>query len=106
MCLYQTERLKLYRNEIKDYEDKPFILIPDIVVEIVSPTDRYEDVERKVELYLKDGVKIVWLVKPSSQTVAEYTQDKTDPVTKRKTDVLSGKNVAQGFELNVSEIFE
>ena len=101
----QQERLDEYYATQVDYKQKPLILVPDIVVEIVSPTDKYVDVDRKIELYLVDGVKIIWLVKPSSQTVAEYTQAKPDAITKRKDDVLSGGDVAQGFELVVSEIF-
>jgi Uma2 family endonuclease len=63
-------------------------------------------VNRKVREYLSDGVKIIWVIDPKLKTVAEYTQAKPDAITKRKGDVLSGGDVAKGFELVVSEIFE
>ncbi len=103
---YQKSRLETYRIDVPDYEDKPMVLVPDIVVEIISPTDSYSDVERKAEVYLEDGVKIVWVVDPQRKIVEEFTVQNPDGVKKRNDDVLSGGNVAQGFELTVSEIFE
>lgn len=35
---------------------------PELVVEIVSPTDRWSDVQAKVEEYLAIGVDVVWVV--------------------------------------------
>jgi Uma2 family endonuclease len=102
----QQERLDKYYETQVDYKQKPLILVPDMVVEIVSPTDLYTDVNRKVREYLSDGVKIIWVIDPKLKTVAEYTQAKPDAITKRKGDVLSGGDVAKGFELVVSEIFE
>ena len=102
---YQKSRLETYRVEVPDYEDKPMVLVPDIVVEIILPTDKYSDVKHKVALYIEDDVKIIWVVDPQLQTVEEYTQAKPDAITKRNDDVLSGGDVAEGFELKISEIF-
>ena len=102
---YRSSRLKQYRGEIEDYEEKPMVLVPDLVVEIISPTDAFSDVERKAELYLEDGVQIIWIVDPKRKTVKEYTSQNTDGTNKRESDVLSGGDVAEGFELKVCEIF-
>lgn len=105
VMFYRQERLNNHDETVEDFEDKPFILVPDIVVEVISPTDAYSDVERKAELYLEDGVKIIWVVDPKRKTVKEYTPQNPDGTTKRDDDMLFGGDVAEGFELKVSEIF-
>ena len=37
---------------------------PDLVVEVVSPTDNYEDVDEKVADYFDAGVPLIWVVTP------------------------------------------
>lgn len=106
VMVYLQTRLDKYYETTENYDDKPFILVPDIVVEVISPTDSYTDVERKAELYLQDGVKIIWVVDPQRKAVKEYTAQNPDGISKRNDDVLSGGDVAKGFELKVSEIFE
>jgi len=105
VMVYQQSRLDHYYETTEDYDNKPFVLVPDIVVEVVSPSDSYSEVNRKVQVYLDDGVKIIWVVDPKNKTVKEYTPQNTDGTTKRNDDMLSGADVAEGFELTVSEIF-
>ena len=49
---------------------------PDLVVEIVSPSNRRHDLERKRELYARHGVPEYWLLEPDDETVRQLT----DPV--------------------------
>ena len=44
-------------------------VVPDLAVEVVSPTDRWVDVEEKVALYLDNGVPLVWLFVPRRRAV-------------------------------------
>ena len=39
-------------------------VVPDLAVEVVSPTDIQYDVDRKVAEYLEVGVKLVWVINP------------------------------------------
>ncbi len=45
---------------------------PDLAVEVVSPGDRDEEVQRKVMDYLEAGTKLVWIVRPRTETVTVY----------------------------------
>lgn len=45
---------------------------PDLVVEVISPTDRYADVEDKVFDWLDAGVRLVVVVNPRKQAVTLY----------------------------------
>ena len=46
-------------------EDGFLHLAPDLVVEVISPSDRMEVVLAKVDLWLDAGVRLVWLVDPA-----------------------------------------
>ncbi len=49
---------------------------PDLAVEVVSPGDEAEDVE-KIQQFLKGGVPLVWVVYPRSRTVHVRRADGT-----------------------------
>lgn len=46
--------------------------IPELVVEVLSPNDTKPYLERKVDDYLRSGVRVVWLADPKTQTLTEY----------------------------------
>jgi Uma2 family endonuclease len=48
---------------------------PVLAVEILSPSDKQEDIDEKIALYLESGVKVVWVVNPSFKTVTVYRPD-------------------------------
>jgi Uma2 family endonuclease len=47
-------------------------LIPDLVVEVLSPNDSLKEVGRKIGEFLENGVPTVWLVSPKQETVTIY----------------------------------
>lgn len=51
---------------------------PDLIVEIISPSNSYTDRNQKKSSYLKFGVKEYWIVDPANKTVEIYTP-KTGP---------------------------
>src|SRR5919107_2518129 len=44
-------------------------LAPDLVVEILSPSDRASDVVANLEMYQEAGVRLIWLIDPDNETV-------------------------------------
>jgi len=77
---------------------------PDLVVEVISPSDRFSDVAVKVEKYLAAGVHLIWIVEPKHQRVLVYEPDA--PVRfLLEDDVLDGGDIVPGFRIPVSEIF-
>lgn len=79
-------------------------LAPDLAVEVLSPSDRMADVLAKIALYLDAGVRLVWLVDPSSQTVTIFRPDAM-PTKLGAADMLDGDAVLPGFTVPVAEIF-
>lgn len=79
-------------------------VVPDLAVEVVSPTDRWVDVEEKVALYLDNGVPLVWLFVPRLRVVRVYAAGQPD-VELGEDGVLDGGDVIPGFTLRVAEVF-
>lgn len=80
-------------------------VVPDLAVEVVSPTDRWVDVEEKVALYLDNGVPLVWLFVPRPRVVRVYAAGK--PVEELDEDgVLDGGEVVPGFRLAIKDVLE
>ena len=44
-------------------------IAPDLVVEVVSRHDAYEDVDEKLEMFFRAGVELVWIINPKSRTI-------------------------------------
>jgi Uma2 family endonuclease len=77
---------------------------PDLVVEVLSPSDRVTSVEQKVAEWLEGGARMVWVVSPRLHTVTVY-RSLTDIVTLTAKDKLDGADVVPGFQMSVAEIF-
>jgi Uma2 family endonuclease len=78
-------------------------IVPDLVVEVVSPTDRAEDIEEKINLYLKYGVRLIWVAYSVTKTIVVHTPTSIKRLT--IGDTLDGGDVLPGFKLKISEIF-
>jgi Uma2 family endonuclease len=79
-------------------------LAPDLVVEVLSPSDRDRDVQAKVALYQEAGVPLIWVVDPRAQTVTALALGQA-PVTLTVEDTLGGGEVLPEFQIEVAEIF-
>ena len=80
-------------------------VIPELVVEIVSPNDRQEAVNDKTTMWLAHGVLMVVEVYPAERAVMVH-QPGVPAVTLIGDDVLDGGDVLPGFSLPLSEIFD
>ncbi|MCS6872942.1 MAG: Uma2 family endonuclease [Anaerolineae bacterium] len=80
-------------------------IVPDLVVEVVSPNDRSADIAAKVAEWLAFGVETVWIVYPSERTVHVHRQSDTSQVLSGD-DLLEGSGALAGFNVPVRAIFE
>lgn len=78
---------------------------PDLAVEVLSPGDVADEMDEKVQQYLKAGVRLVWEVHPASRTVIVHRGDGTIAALK-ELDELSGEDVVPGFSLPLAKVFE
>ncbi|MGH7545780.1 MAG: Uma2 family endonuclease [Gemmatimonadota bacterium] len=77
---------------------------PDLVVEILSPSDTPADVQQKVHDWLEGGARLVWWVVPDTRSVTVYRPDGSARLV-REGEVLDGEDVLPGFTSPVSDIF-
>jgi Uma2 family endonuclease len=77
---------------------------PDLVVEIMSPNDRWQDVRPKLAEYFAIGVRWVWIVEPENQTVLVF-RSVTDIQQYGMNDMLVGEGILEGFTLTVANLF-
>jgi Uma2 family endonuclease len=89
-----------------DRDRRKFVEVaPDLVVEVISPSEQPGDVTNKVQRYLDAGVQLVWVVYPAQQTVAVFKADRTWD-TLHTSDTLDGADVLPGFTLPLGELFQ
>jgi Uma2 family endonuclease len=79
-------------------------LAPDLVIEILSPSNRVSDLQEKLFDYLDAGVRVIWLVDPRTRSVTEY-RSRTDIRIIDGVTVLDGDDVLPGFRLALPELF-
>jgi Uma2 family endonuclease len=59
-------------NASQPLDEVPYKGVPDLLVEILSPSNNKHDLVVKKELYEKFGVKEYWIVEPFSKEVTVY----------------------------------
>jgi len=80
-------------------------VVPDLVVEIVSPNDRPVPVFDKAQMWLRHGARLVWITDPEARTITALSQ--SGPTrTFTEADTLDGGDVLPGFTCPVRDIFE
>lgn len=78
---------------------------PELVVEIMSPDDRWQEVREKIEEYFSIGVQWVWIVEPANRAVLVY-RSINEAQKLGEADALKGDGVLDGFTLSVATLFE
>jgi Uma2 family endonuclease len=80
---------------------------PDLVVEVISPDDRYAEVDEKVEDWLDAGCQMIIVINPRRRhlTVTVYYASVVG-TTLTLDDVIDGHDVVPGWTLPVRELFD
>lgn len=78
--------------------------VPVLAVEILSPSDKHEEVAEKVETYLETGVKLVWVVDPAFYTITVYRGD-AEPQMFNLSQTINGDPHMPGLHVALKEIF-
>jgi Uma2 family endonuclease len=82
-----------------------FVGAPDLCIEVLSPTDRYPAVRRKIREYLTAGAEQIWVIDPETRSAIvhraggaeeEYAED----------GIIDGGDLLPGFTLRLAEIWE
>jgi Uma2 family endonuclease len=85
--------------------DAAWDVIPDIAVEITSPTDFIDDLMDKIDEYFAAGVRLVWVIYSKQNKLYAYDSPTSVRVFQVGDD-LEGGLVLPGFRLPLSKIFK
>jgi Uma2 family endonuclease len=94
------------RSELR--KKKPTEIIPDLIVEVLSPKDSRREIDEKLKDYQKIGVREGWLVSPEAETI-EVLRISSGDITTAGLYSLNDKltsNALGGFDLRVTEVFK
>jgi Uma2 family endonuclease len=79
-------------------------LVPDLVVEIKSQSDRLKPLREKIQSFIELGAKVGILIDPDKRTVTIYTPT-AEPVVLRDGDMISIPELLPGWEVAVTELW-
>lgn len=100
-----AELLFISKERLPDGLPRGFLeTAPDLIVEIVSPSDRWQDMQQKLEEYFSIGVPQVWIINPKDRSVMVYASI-TAAKKLREDETLTGEGSLEGFSLPVKKLF-
>jgi Uma2 family endonuclease len=90
-----------------DLDQVPLPVVPDLVLEIVSRSDRADDLLLKVSQYLAAGAKAVWLLYPNTRLAYRYLPGKLEPEVRSAAagHTFEEPELLPGFSLPLEHIF-
>ncbi len=89
-------------------QEKYIALMPDLAVEVVSPSNSIQQMRRKAAIYLDNGASLVWIVLPAEKGVdvcRAAAGSRLDIEFVGGDGILSGEDILPGFELAMSRLF-
>jgi len=96
----------VYISDLSKVKDRIYG-VPDLVVEVASPSTLKRDITDKMKIYERYGVKEYWVVFPSEKTIVVY-QLTENGYELFSSAIEKGKvrsKVLEGFEINLEEVF-
>jgi Uma2 family endonuclease len=80
-------------------------VVPAFVIELLSDSKSYSDVEDKIQDYFDAGIKTVWYILPKTQKIHVYTSAKSMKVYEGE-DICVAEPVLADFKFVVSDLFK
>src|SRR5215468_11616110 len=96
----------LSRDHLKsiDLDRSPAEGAPALAVEVVSPSNRAEDMVKKTRQYLEAGCRSVWIVYPALRLVEVHSARGVRTV--QEPESLKDEGLLPGFTLSLTSIFD
>lgn len=87
------------------FERSHLTVMPDLAVEVISPSQSWAQVRRKAERYLRHGTALVWLIDPRAKRAEVWRRETEERETIPHDGELSGDEILPGFRLPLRQIF-
>ena len=85
-----------------------FDFMPDLAVEILSPSNTPAELSRKTAIYLENGTRLLWIINPMERNAEVCRRSADGQIDVTIIDIhgaLSGEDVLPGFILEMLELF-
>jgi len=96
-----AERLRRANFDRRKY----FPGAPDFLVEVLSPSDSYSHVEKKVAGWLAAGARLVVLADPAKELLFVHRSGQPVQILSRE-DTLDASDVVIGWRVSLADVFE
>ena len=93
----------LSAHRLTPRKDKYVLGAPEIAIEVVSPSDTAAHLKAKVDAYLQNGSRTVWVVFPDSRSIVVYSGTTSNEL---KDSQKIEDPLMAGFSAAVSDFFE
>lgn len=93
----RADRLKKTKRDFVE-------LVPDLMVEVKSKSDRIKPLQEKIQLFLELGCAVGILIDPDKLTVTVYRLNQ-NPLVLKDNDILTLPDLLPGWEIAVSELW-
>lgn len=105
--IYQPDLIFVRKERVHLIGRNKFNIVPDLVIEILSPSNAYYDLTRKKAIYCEHGVEEYWIVDPEEETIEIMVKDGSFYRTEfmiRKPALLESP-MFPGFTMSSEDIF-
>jgi Uma2 family endonuclease len=80
-----------------------FEIAPDMLIEVLSPSNTWKKIRAKLSEYFAKGVRLVWVIAPEDRTLTIYRNADEGRVL-HDTATVTGEDVLPGFTCRVSDL--
>lgn len=94
-------------EKLEQFEADDIITVaPDLAVEVISSTDRFSKVLKKVAIYLQHGTQVVWVIDPQRRVAHVYAPDNPDGHMLGESESLSAESLFPGWSMAIRDLLD
>jgi len=91
----------------KGFTETKYVGVPEVIIEILSPSNQAHDLVFKTNLYQQAGVKEYWIINPILKNVMVYSLGEDDQyrlIENEKEGIVKSRRI-DGFHIEVETLF-
>jgi Uma2 family endonuclease len=85
--------------------EKPHPGVPDLAVEVISPSEGADQVQRKVRTYLDKGTEQVWIVYPTARELHQFHRDSDTVRIYKGSQTIETETLFPELQLTTNVVF-
>lgn len=78
-------------------------LCPELIIEVISPSDRLKSIQAKMDEWIDNGAQLAWLI-DSRRTVTVYRPGR-EPEELASPEIVAGEGPVEGFQFDARKLW-